>query len=212
MLARILMSILRVPFVIDDQEQIHSPATAERGKAYFCPACHDSVIFRKGEVKTPHFAHKVTDTCNEETVTHKIAKLLVQKAVHEWKAGKCPSPTLQRACQICQSFIDTLLPDKVDKTLLEHPLADGSIVDVALMVKGVPEAAVEIRVTHAVDEVKTKRLRVPFIELDGYEVINSPTVWKPITDYFKAFTCDKCRERYPKYQAKLKHVARECKI
>lgn len=201
------MPELRVPFAVDDEERIYSPATAEKDGNYSCPACGEPVIFKQGEIRIAHFAHKVSDICSQETITHKTAKLLVQKAVREWRSGKGNSPTLQRACQICGTSISQLLPGKVDSAVLEFRLADGWIADVALLVGEIAQAAVEIRVTHAVDEIKANRLPVPFIELDGYEVIENPTVWKPITDNFKPLTCDKCKSAYLRFQAKVKQVA-----
>lgn len=206
------MPELRVPFAIDDEERLYSPATAEKGKSYFCPACREPVILKQGEVRIPHFAHKVSDTCNQETITHKTAKMLIQKAVQEWKLGKSNHPTLQRTCQICGTSISQLLPEKVDSAVLEYRLIDGSIVDIALMVGAVAQAAVEIKVTHAVDEIKARRLSIPFVELNGYEVIESPSVWKPITDNFKPLTCDKCKSIYSKFQAKAKQIAKANKL
>lgn len=201
------MPELLIPFAVDDEQKLYSPASAEKGTSYFCPSCGEPVIFRQGAIRAAHFAHKVTDTCNQETITHETAKLLVQRAVQEWKSGRSKSPTLERACQICGSTVGQALPDKVDGAVLEYKLSDGSIADVALIVGSTPQAVVEIRVTHAVDDVKTSRLPVPFIELDGYEVIANPTVWKTITDHFKAFTCENCKSTYAQFHAKAKRIA-----
>lgn len=173
------MSELRVPFAIDSELKLYSPATAEKSKNYFCPSCGESVILKQGEIRTTHFAHKISDTCNQETITHKTAKLLIQKVIQDWKSGKSNPPTLARACQICHSTINQPLPEKVDKAILEYKLSDGFIIDVALMVGDIAQAAVEIKVTHAVDDIKAGRLSIPFIELDGYEVVTNPTIWKP---------------------------------
>lgn len=134
-------------------------------------------------MKVAHFAHKRSDTCTQETILHKTAKLLIQQAVLAWKAGKSDSPVLQRTCPGCGHPIPQQLPGKVDTAILEHRLADGSIVDVALLVGGIAQAAIEIRVTHAVDEYKAHTLSVPFLELDGYAVIEDALTWKPITDF-----------------------------
>ncbi len=202
------MPALRVPFAIDKEQKLYSPENAEKSKScYFCPSCNEPVIFRHGEIRIAHFAHRVSDTCNQETITHKTAKLLIQKVVQEWKAGKSNPPILKRACQACDSAVDQPLPEKVDNAVLECRLPDGSIVDVALMVGETAQAAVEIQVTHAVDEAKMGKLSVPFIELDGYEVIANPTAWIPITDDFKPFTCEECKRDGAKFQAKAKHIA-----
>lgn len=100
------------------------------------------------------------------------------------------------------------LPEKVDSAALEYRLVDGSIADVVLMVGDLAQAAVEIRVTHAVDEVKAKRLLIPFIELDGYDVIENPALWKPTIDNFNPFTCEHCKSNYVKFQAKARQIAK----
>jgi hypothetical protein len=203
---------LRVPFAVDNDDQLHSPASARRGRNYFCPSCREPVILKQGEVRAAHFAHKVCDTCNQESIVHKTAKLLIQKAVHDWKAGVSKSPELQRRCQICNSLASQSLPEKVDRAVLEHRLSDCSIVDVALVGGETALAAVEIRVTHAVGEMKAQRLPIPFIELDGYQVIENPVNWKPTLDYFKPLTCDQCKSSYEKFRDKVKQIANACRV
>lgn len=206
------MPELLVPFAIDDEGRLYSPEGAEKGRNYLCPACQKPVIFKQGEIRVAHFAHNVSDTCSQETIVHKTAKLLVQKAVNEWKAGKSNPPIFQRVCQICGISVSQPLPYKVDSAILEHRLADGSVVDVALMVEQTVQAAVEIKVSHAVDELKANSLPVPFIELDGYEVIENPNVLKPITDNLRPLTCDKCKSTYLKFQTKARQIAQASNI
>lgn len=203
---------MHVPFATDDEGRLCSPANAEKGRDYFCPACRESVIFRQGEIRTAHFAHKVSDTCNQETIIHKTAKLLIHNAVREWKLRKSNPPILQRTCQICGTYIRQPLPEKVDSAAVEYRLVDGSIADVALLVGEIAEAAVEIRATHAVDEAKADRLPVLFIEVDGFEIIENPAVWKPIIDNFRPLICRKCKSTYLMFQAKMQRVAKANKI
>ncbi|MEX0964347.1 MAG: hypothetical protein WDZ52_09970 [Pseudohongiellaceae bacterium] len=75
---------------------------------------------------------------------------------------------------------------------LEKRLLSGFIVDVALYTEGKIAAAVEIKITHAVDEKKAGDLEVPFIELLGSDVIASPNHWRPIRSTFKLPTCQIC--------------------
>src|SRR5690606_23854946 len=95
---------------------------------------------------------------------------------------------------------------------VEYRLVDGSIADVALLVGETAEAAVEIRATHAVDEAKADRLPVLFIEVDGFEIIENPAVWKPIIDNFRPLICRKCKSTYLMFQAKMQRVAKANKI
>ena len=203
---------LRVPFAFDDEERLHAPQTAEKGKPYFCPACQDTVILRKGEIKTAHFAHKASENCNQETILHKTAKQLIVDAISDWKSDKTDAPVLKRTCEICRQSKDQLLPDKVEGAMLEYRMADGFVVDVALMVENEPAAAIEIRVSHAVDENKAKLLSVPFIELEGQKVIENPTVFEPILDRFLSFTCGACKQAKAQFQIKVKEIAKQTGI
>ena len=203
---------LRVPFAFDGEKRLYDPQSAEKGKSYFCPACQDTVILRKGKIKTAHFAHKASETCNQETIIHKTAKQLIVDVISDWKSGKIEAPVLKRTCEICRQFKDQPLPDKVESAMLEYRMSDGFIVDVALMVENEPAAAIEIRVTHAVEENKAKLLSIPFTELDGRKVIENPFAFEPIHDQFLPLTCTACKQAKARFQVKVKEVAKQTGI
>ncbi|RKU21399.1 hypothetical protein C6500_06480 [Candidatus Poribacteria bacterium] len=203
---------LRVPFAFDDEKRLYDPQTAEKGKHYFCPSCQDTVILRKGEIKTAHFAHKASETCNQETILHKTAKQRIVEVISDWKVGKIDPPILKRVCEICRKSIDQSLPDKVERAILEYRMSNGFIVDIALMVENKPAAAIEIGVTHAVDENKASLLPVPFIELEGQKVIESPTTFEPIQDYFLPFTCGTCKQAKARFHVKVNEIAKQTGI
>ena len=200
---------LRVPFAIDNEKRLYNPQTAEKGQSYFCPACQDPVILKKGEIKTPHFAHKMSETCNQETILHKTAKQLIFDVISDWKSGKIDAPVLKRKCEICRKFMDQPLPDKVERAVLEYRTSDGFVVDVALIVEDNPAAAVEIRVSHAVDKNKAKLLSIPFIELEGQKVIENPAIFEPIRDHFFSFTCRTCKQAKARFQVKVNEIAEQ---
>jgi len=206
------MSELKVPYALDELDRLCSPVEAEKGKPYRCPACKQPVILKKGQIKKPHFAHKADNNCNQETIIHQTAKILIKRAVDEWKSGTGKAPVLERLCEICMFPATQPLPDKVEGAILEQRLADGSIADVALLTNGKPVVAVEIRVTHAVDDNKAARLSIPFIELEGLAVIENPYVWKSIKDSFKPFTCEKCRDAFKKFKIEAKKIANQTNI
>ena len=203
---------LRVPFAFDEEKKLYDPEAAEKGKRYFCPACQDTVILRKGEIKTAHFAHKASETCNQETILHKTAKQLIVDVISDWRSGKTNAPVLKRTCELCRQSKDQPLPDKVECAMLEYRMPDGFVVDVALMVENEPAAAVEVRVSHAVDENKAKLLSVPFIELEGQKVIENPTVFEPVLDRFLSFTCGACKQAKAQYLVKVKEIAKQTGI
>lgn len=201
---------LRVPLAVDREGRVHSPKNADKSREYFCPACQAPVILRQGQVLRAHFAHTASAICTQETIVHQTAKWLVQRSVSEWKEGRSTAPVLQRRCQICGSMVSQPLPDKVEKAVVEYRLVNGLIADIALFAGEELLAIVEINVTHAVDNMKADRLdrlAVPFIELDGQEVIENPAVWKPLTDRFKPITCKDCKAIYPEFQRKVREVA-----
>jgi hypothetical protein len=191
------MPKLKVPYAADRTHALRSPDEAEKGHDYFCLACGDAVIFRKGKVKVAHFAHKAANICSQETIIHKTAKALVYNSITEWKSGKADPPWLKRNCVECESDISQPLPDalpgNVQSALLEFPLPNNLIADIAI-INGTdrPIMAIEIRATHAVDERKASRLLIPYIELDARDVITLPRIWKPLVDNLKPFACPNC--------------------
>jgi hypothetical protein len=187
----------------------YDPETAKKGKHYFCPACQDTVILRKGEIKTAHFAHKASEICNQETILHKTAKQRIVEVISDWKSGKIDAPVLKRVCEICRKPTNQPLPDKVERAIMEYRMSNGFVVDIALMVENKPAAAIEIRVSHAVSEDKARLLSVPFIELDGQVVLESPTIFEPIRDHFLPFTCGACKRAKKLFQVKVKEIAKQ---
>lgn len=67
------------------------PRFANKSNKYKCPSCENDVIFRKGEIKQPHFAHyKSESPCYyynipNETQIHKDAKLLMKSLLDSKK-------------------------------------------------------------------------------------------------------------------------------
>jgi len=204
---------LKTPLAIEAATgALVSAEDAKRGETYFCPGCGDELIFKAGAVKVHHFAHKPSQICSQETIIHKTAKLVIKQAIASWKAGTGPAPVIRRRCEVCRTRIDVPLPEKVDRAALEVRLDNGFIVDLGLMVNGRPEAGIEIFVTHAVDAEKSENLALPFVELDGYAVIDNPLQWTPIKDHFRPFTCRACTEAFRRFQARTAQIARYSKI
>ena len=205
---------LRVPFALDGEKKLYDPQRAEKGKHYSCPACKDTVILRKGKIKAAHFAHKASETCNQETILHKTAKQLIVEVISDWKCGKIGAPIVKRKCssRFCSTSTNQPLPDKVTDALLEYRVADGFVVDVVLIAGNEPAAAIEIKVSHAVDENKANLLSMPFIELEGQAVLENPTIFEPIQDHFLPFTCDTCKQAKEQFQIKVNKIAKRTGI
>ena len=206
------MSGLKIPYGIDSKGRLCSAERAKKGEEYFCPVCSGQIILKRGKVRRSHFAHKPDSGCSQETVVHKTAKLLIQEVVRAWKAGKGNPPILLRECDICGGLKEQKLPEKVEDALLEYRLSEGVIVDVGLLVKGRVQAAVEVKVTHEIDEEKLRKMSIPFIEVDGNEIIENPYLWKSLRDTFNSFICEECKDTFIKFQRKARRIARKCNI
>ena len=202
---------LKVPVALNNQNRLCTPEQANKEQDYTCPSCQDRVILRKGTKKTPHFAHKFSELCNQETILHKTAKHLIVQTISDWKSGQGDVPILQKVCEVCEDTIKQQIPDKVQSAVLEHRMDEGFIVDVAFMVNGAPAAAVEIRASHAVDEKKAQSISIPFIELDVHQVIENPNIFLPIRDTFN-WRCHKCANAEKDFEAKVNKISKQTSV
>ncbi len=206
------MKELRIPLALDESDLVIAPEDASKDKKYFCPSCGDLLILRKGEIKKPHFSHKASDACSQETVIHKLAKFLIIQKIKEWKKGNGSVPVVKRKCPDCEKLIKQELPDKVDSAVAERKLESGYIADVAITANEKITAVIEVKVHHAVDETKKNNIGVPFVELLGEEVIENPLEWNPITDKFRNFRCKECERAVQKYNQKIKSISQQTKV
>jgi hypothetical protein len=202
----------RIPLALDMSNTLVLPSDAEKGNKYCCPACHEPIILRKGNVYAAHFSHHISSICTSETILHLTAKMLIQKAVRDWNSGNNDAPFIIRKCIICESDIITKLHKMITDAELEYRIENGLVADVALMSKSELKAIVEIRVTHAVDENKVSNITVPFIELDGETVIKEPNLWKTIAHNSPRNICNNCEDKYKKFMLKVKCMAERNKI
>ena len=86
-----------------ETEQYEYPKIANKKNKYKCPHCLKDVIFKKGKIKQPHFAHyKSENPCCYydrpcESQIHKDAKMLMKKILDD----KC-NIFIERNCNYCQ--------------------------------------------------------------------------------------------------------------
>ena len=90
---------------------------------------------------------------------------------------------------------------------MERKLDSGFIVDVAIHAADRIAAAIEIRVSHAIDENKSALLEIPFMELNGQEVVSSPNHWSPIKSTFKTPNCKVCETAVEDYSKELSRLS-----
>ncbi len=124
---------------LNQETNIHvNPSFATKGDKYICPDCKRNVIFRKGKIKRPHFAHKVENMkCNyyekpSESAIHKEAKFLMKRILD----NKTPI-RFKRSCKNCYEYVFFNITNNNYQAIIEHPFiyndsrksADVALVD-----------------------------------------------------------------------------------
>jgi RNase P subunit RPR2 len=203
---------LKIPLARDNNGRIVSPESASKSGDYFCPSCGEVLVFKKGKIKKPHFSHKATDQCSQETVVHQTAKSLLVQSIQDWKSGFIDSPKVKRLCEDCGVVTIQGFPDKVVEAVDEKRLENGYIVDIALTDGEKVLAAIEIKVTHGVDQEKKNKLGIPFIEVHGDDVLKTPAELTPLIDQFKPFRCRYCQGALRLYESKMSEISRKTKV
>lgn len=188
----------RVPLGLDADGRLVERTLVEKGREYRCPACLAPLVVRAGEIRAHHLAHVASAGCSPETALHDSAKRLIAEVVNDWLAGRAQAPTIETDCAFCYESVPEPLLARFHDAVIERRLEDGLVADVAFVNAERVVGAVEIRVTHAVDEGKARQLSVPWIELDAEAVIAQPRAWAPIArggPQRKRPTCESCGQR-----------------
>jgi hypothetical protein len=184
-------SSFRIPFACDEHQRLVAPEDAGKGRRFTCPACERVVDLHAGAKKKRHYHHRAS-ACTAETVTHLSAKRLIVEAVVAWRAGG-PAPVFERCCAArgCTTTTRHRMPKKVLRAEIESRLPSGHVADVALLGQNdVPIAAIEVLVTHAVDDVKALEIGIPWVEVSGEAVCRSHgRVLVPVRDRFLPWYC-----------------------
>ena len=188
----------RVPFGLTANGLVATAAEASKELRYSCPACRKPLTLRAGAIKRRHFAHQPDAVCSPETAFHEGAKLRLAGAVTAWRAGVGPRPVVVRICRLCGADVASPLSDHIVDAITEFRLASGRVIDVALLdsCKGL-WLAVEILVTHEVDEAKAGDLRgLNWIEIEA-SALEVPFRWTPrrVTGTASRMRCQACEAR-----------------
>lgn len=138
-----------------------------------CPICGERLIARKGHGgKTPHFAHQQDSPCTHpEYVKQSNIHAMAEQIFLEEKEILLPSVSLQAGNYIAHFFLGGKW--QIEEVELEKMVSDF-IPDIILK-KGDEIILVEIYVTHAVDEIKRKKIveaNLPVIEIDLSEFVH----------------------------------------
>ena len=207
------------------------PIIASKTHKYKCPCCGKDVIFRKGNIKQPHFAHyKSESPCHyydrpNESQIHKDAKLLM-KSLLDGKKSIC----ITRKCDHCEQRVerdggweenDAYIIDYNENTkaYIEHRFhyADSNkSADVALVENDVIKYIFEICHT---SRTKEENRPEPWFEISAEDLIRKINSGECIDEdgninieCIRGYKCDECideqEERKTRYENFIKEQER----
>lgn len=157
---------LNLIYAFKDNELTHI-SQVERGLKCdcVCPSCNATLIARKGERVIHHFAHYNTDLCKYvyETSLHLAAKEIISSAKSLW----LPAVYLNFDSGRSKELVKEATEVTVDGVRLEKGMDD--IIPDIIVKSGGKEFIIEICVTHAIDDVKLKKIankNISTLEID----------------------------------------------
>lgn len=161
-------------WVIVDKELHHVSEFAhlvarDRPQAY-CPVCARQVILKLGSKRIHHFAHQPDDVCavtNPETALHFNLKMHIAQELKQTYSLYVENP-----CQSCYQSKSFLWASEWDTVEVEYGLENNFRPDVALIKDGQTIVAIEVLVTHAIEQSKAdffKAQGIKWIEISGSE-------------------------------------------
>jgi hypothetical protein len=189
----------------------------------FCPICKGQVVLKLGESgkMIHHAAHKPGDGTGcylsaPEGALHFNTKMFIAEQLRKGKRllvqQKCASQSYRWPCE---SYLPKLWQSDWDQIEVEYRMA-STRPDIVLLKSGNPVAAIEVCVSHEIDELKVEKLKqldISWLEVkadgsvfdqrsahcDIEEIsngigwdINKPLAYKRISPMSEPWTCWKC--------------------
>lgn len=169
-----------------------------------CPECNNEVILRLGKKRVHHFSHKQNSLCTAtkpESILHANTKYYLARELAKANKVKINAPC---ANKVCSATHETVWISGWDNVQVEYSL-DTVRPDILLRKGDQPIAAIEVAVTHLVDELKEQKLaniNISWIEViatkslyEGHDkwTIDSPLPYDRVNPPPNHWLCDECR-------------------
>lgn len=184
--------------------------------AAFCPVCQKPVILKLGKKRTHHYAHQPEDVCivtQPETALHLNTKLHIYKQLLSAKVL-----FIEQSCSrfSCKRKNNLLWLSEWDDIQVEYSV-NTFRPDISILFNGNVIGAIEVFVTHSVEEQKEqffKEQNISWLELRAtealYEGSHTWTPEKPLSFYriyppIERWTCDECQEAHRKRKEQLEY-------
>lgn len=180
----------------------------------FCPICERQVTLKLGKKRAHHFAHRPEDICasiNPETALHLNCKFHIYRQLQA--ATEVYTST---SCGRCRKQKPLLWKQDWDAVEVEYKV-DSLRPDIVLLQNNNPIGAIEIFVTHAVNDLKAQRLQnlgVDWVEVVGREnIYEEPNAWiatQPLNPYKQhpsppSWVCPDCQQLQKKEDYRKNH-------
>lgn len=169
------------------------PYEANKNNNYKCVECNQKVIFKKGNIKRPHFAHHSHSKCSyydhpNESQIHKDAK----RRIISWLEKHIELEFLKKCITCSNKSSYKIIYEHGNKYFEEYRDISGKyIADVAILDKtNNPRVIIEVKNTH---KTITERPE-PWFELEAKEIIESENLDKFIFDDIREFECQTCKD------------------
>jgi hypothetical protein len=199
----------KIPFGVHSTGQLIDATQAKNGAGCdcTCPECGARLIAYQGEVKNPYFGHKGGVDCAGSAMTalHKAAQQLIVER------GRLPLPPLRVVAKKMHSKFGPFTEVKdffegqewrLTNACKEVRTSNGRIVDVGGVDPQVGNVAVEVRVTHAVDEEKANDIAasgLPCIEIDLSKLLGQPLTMASLSGHLFCSLDDRYWIYHPQY-------------
>lgn len=187
----------KLQYVLDKQGQAFHVSDCQRENEFFCPECRERVVLKLGDIRVHHAAHKANSTCpatNPETAIHLNTKYYLVEKLKAAQTVRFHKST----CTGCGQE-ETITVSDWDDVAAEVTW-EGYRLDVGLSKAGQVIAAIEVLVSHKVDQTKKSRLEsIPWIEIRGEkEFYSGEHAWTPDKILYPVQAerrlCDKCKQ------------------
>lgn len=136
----------------------------------FCPLCQRPVTMKLGTVRAYHCAHQPNDVCsatNPETALHLNMKFYIAQQLRQ-----VDKLIIEERCWSCSNTRHQIKFADWDQVAVEYTLGKLYRPDVALLADGRSVGAIEVLVTHKVDDPKASYYEshnIEWIEVAGKE-------------------------------------------
>ncbi|MGM0609379.1 MAG: competence protein CoiA family protein [Candidatus Muiribacteriota bacterium] len=209
------MKSLNTRYALNGEGQLIFADNATKDESYFCPNCTSKLIFRAGEKNKWHFAHHETSNCNNESLIHAVAKILIINVINDnSKIFESRLIKLKYSCLDCNGLYEkfnklTVLKSGLFSSAENEFQIDNYRVDVVAFKKGSnkPNLAIEILNTHKIEQSKGLSLPIHWIELKAEDVIEDPYFWKPVNHRLKDSICPECSFKRLSKEEQIKVIA-----